>query len=516
MDQFPYQAVIVAAFYLSENYLQIAFSVIIVSLFLNGLWLCRALFHYLYLRVWLPGPRGTFLMGNLEQMTAELTNYEDTKNGYWKRMNQRYKSIYRVVMGHQVYVVLQDPNTIATILRNSTPKASGMLQLLYPWLGDGILTNQRQDWSRSRKILYPMFSHTALQDYLEEFNESADTLTSIWSRLPNMKVVPLGEYTRRYSLEVLVNCIFHRKRKIQVKPETTVLDYMHKLGEIQRALVERFFNPAHQFDFIYSRVPKGRKFSRDVQDANKFLSSLILENQNFKQGKLFTSAINKDRNNIIEMLLQATDETGKKLSDKVLHDEINNLLFSGFEPTAISLQYVLYCLAANQEHQELCRHEVLTGMRGRRDIDWSDLANFHFLTKCIRESLRLFSPTGALSRQIDSSTVIDGIWLPAGTNLMLNVWQLHEDPAIWQDPHTFNPYRFKGNDVDKKSFFYLPFSGGDRNCIGQHFALVEMKVLLAKILINYRIKLPPGFEMRRFNRYFIVPTEEVRIQLRRM
>ena len=418
-------------------------------------------------------------------------------------------------MGHQIYVVLRDLSTIENILKNSTPKVSRMLCPLYPLLGNGILINQRMDWWRSRRILHPMFSCEALQAYMQVFNKSADNLMELWSGYHPMRLVKLGDYMKKFSLEVLVNCIFHRRQRIQRRPEPPVLKYIGKMAEIQDALIERQFNPMHQFDTIYYRSSKGKKFLKDVEEANEFVSSLINESYLFKEGKLMTSDIDKDRNTLMEMLMQATDKKGNKLTGTELRDEVSSILFAGLEPLSASLQYILYCLATNQDHQETCRNEILSVMHDRTEIEWSDLTKFRFLAQCIHESLRLFQPIGALCRQMNNSTVIEGHWVPPGTKVIINLWQMHEDPASWPEPLKFNPHRFKDENVAKRTTSYAPFSAGYRECIGQKFAISAMKLLLGRILMYYRVKIAANFEMNRVNRYFIVPQQEVQIKIKR-
>ncbi|XP_006898395.1 PREDICTED: cytochrome P450 4F8-like [Elephantulus edwardii] len=194
------------------------------------------------------------------------------------------------------------------------------------------------------------------------------------------------------------------------------------------------------------------------------------------------------------------DENGKRLSDEDIHAEVETFMFGGHDTTASGLSWVLYNLAKHPEYQERCRKEVqeLLKDRGSEEIEWDDLAQLPFLTMCIKESMRLYPPVTTIFRCCTQDTVLpDGRVIPKDTNCLITIFGTHHNPSIWPDPEVYDPFRFNLENSQKMSpLAFIPFSFGPRNCIGQKFAMAEMKVILALTLLRFRI-LPDDKEPQR-------------------
>uniref|UniRef100_A0A286XSX5 Uncharacterized protein n=1 Tax=Cavia porcellus TaxID=10141 RepID=A0A286XSX5_CAVPO len=164
--------------------------------------------------------------------------------------------------------------------------------------------------------------------------------------------------------------------------------------------------------------------------------------------------------------------------------------FSGHDTTASGLSWVLYNLAKHPEYQERCRQEVQEVLRGREseEVEWDDLTQLPFLTMCLKESLRLHPPVTGISRRCTQDVVLpDGRVVPKGVSCFLSIFGTHHNPAVWPDPEVYDPFRFDPENIkDRSPLAFIPFSAGPRNCIGQAFAMAEMKVVLARTLLRFR------------------------------
>ena len=116
------------------------------------------------------------------------------------------------------------------------------------------------------------------------------------------------------------------------------------------------------------------------------------------------------------------------------------------------------------------------------------------MTLVLKESMRLVNAAAIVSRTLAVPYDVDGVTIPAGTMVGIGIHQLHHNPSVWGHDHMeFKPSRFlPENFTAMDPFAFVPFSAGARNCIGQQFALHEIKVFVARILRRFRLSLVDG------------------------
>nr|XP_044634078.1 cytochrome P450 4F2-like [Equus asinus] len=106
---------------------------------------------------------------------------------------------------------------------------------------------------------------------------------------------------------------------------------------------------------------------------------------------------------------------------------------------------------------------------------------------CIKESLRLHPPTVGISQRGTQDIVLpDGRVIPKGIICLISIFGTHHNPSVWPNPEVYDPFRFDPENTKERSpLAFIPFSAGPRNCIGQTFAMTEMKVVLALTLLSF-------------------------------
>eukprot|EP00057_Strongylocentrotus_purpuratus_P005214 XP_003730449.2 PREDICTED: leukotriene-B(4) omega-hydroxylase 2-like [Strongylocentrotus purpuratus] len=190
--------------------------------------------------------------------------------------------------------------------------------------------------------------------------------------------------------------------------------------------------------------------------------------------------------------------------------KVNTFLLGGIDTTSSALTWLLYLLATHPEYQTKIQEEVdeLFQDREIREVRREDLHRTPFLMKCVKESQRMYSFVSS-SRLLTEPLVVDGLTVPAGTDLAIYPYQLHHNPDVWSDDHmTFRPSRFDRQNVEGRDpFAFIPFSAGARNCIAQQFALQEIQVAAIRIYDKF------GFTLVRDStpvfRIVSVPEDEI-------
>ncbi|GFY38783.1 cytochrome P450 4c3 [Trichonephila inaurata madagascariensis] len=131
-------------------------------------------------------------------------------------------------------------------------------------------------------------------------------------------------------------------------------------------------------------------------------------------------------------------------------------------------------------HEEL---DFVFGDDIDRPVTMDDFKDLKYLECVYKESNRLYPSAPIFARELIEDTIICGYPVPKGTTCLVEVFHLHRDEDVFPNPEIFDPDRFlQENSTDRQSFAYVPFPAGPRNCIGQRFATMEVKVVLSTIL----------------------------------
>ncbi|XP_021786510.2 cytochrome P450 4F2 isoform X3 [Papio anubis] len=443
-----------------------------------------------------------------------------------------YPQGFKVWMGPIIPVIrFCHPNLIRSVINASAaivPKDKVFYSFLKPWLGDGLLLSAGDKWSRHRRMLTPAFHFNILKPYMKIFNDSVNIMHAKWQLLASEGSARLDmfEHISLMTLDSLQKCVFSFDSHCQEKPS----EYIAAILELSALVAKRHQQFFLYIDFLYYLTHDGQRFRRACRLVHDFTDAVIQERRrtlpsqgvdDFLQAKAKSKTLD-----FIDVLLLSKDEDGKKLSDEDIRAEADTFMFEGpkcmvavhprvlkqprdpslpcclpgHDTTASGLSWVLYHLAKHPEYQERCRQEVQELLKDRepKEIEWDDLAQLPFLTMCIKESLRLHPPVPAISRCCTQDIVLpDGRVIPKGVICHISVLGTHHNPAVWPDPEVYDPFRFDPENIKERSpLAFIPFSAGPRNCIGQTFAMAEMKVVLALTLLRFRV-LPDHTEPRR-------------------
>ncbi|CAJ0923274.1 unnamed protein product [Ranitomeya imitator] len=195
---------------------------------------------------------------------------------------------------------------------------------------------------------------------------------------------------------------------------------------------------------------------------------------------------------------------------------------AGHETTANQLSFTVMELARSPEILEKAQAEVDEVIGARRDIEYDDIGKLQYLNQVVyddfryfvlKETLRLYPTAPGTSRALEEDYVIEGLKIPPKATLSFNSYIMGRMERFFPDPLVFNPDRFHP-DAPKPYFSYFPFSLGPRSCIGQVFAQMEAKVVMAKLLQRFQFELVEGQTLRIMDSGTLRPMEGVLCRLR--
>ncbi|XP_035672302.1 leukotriene-B4 omega-hydroxylase 3-like [Branchiostoma floridae] len=365
-------------------------------------------------------------------------------------------------------------------LTSHTQKPSYGYAYFRPWLGDGLLLSDGPKWQRNRRLLTPAFHFDILKHYVQLFYESTAVLLDKWmSRGPDASVELLDDIGLM-TLDNILKCSLGYNSRCQADGKS--VPYILAVNDLTRLFAERGDQPLHYFDFIYYLSSDGRRFRKACKVVHSFAEQVIkARKEELKKGG---GTLPKPRGgkcmDLLDVLLQAK-----------IQDEVNTFLFAGHHTTASGISWTLHHLPIHKDYQDKCRRELEELLRGRAEVTWHDIGKLPFITMCIKESMRCVPPVRRLARTLKQDLMFsDGKSLPKGSTTFVDFGDLHRNRDVWPNPKVYDPYRFSPeNSENRHPHAFLPFSAGPRNCIGQNFAMNEMKVAVALILQRFQLEL---------------------------
>ncbi|KAB2634492.1 cytochrome P450 734A1-like [Pyrus ussuriensis x Pyrus communis] len=351
-----------------------------------------------------------------------------------------------------------------------------------PLFGQGIVISNGASWAHQRKLIVPELYMDKVNGMFNLITECSVILLNSWN---NIKI---DNYIRRFSGDAISRACFGSN---YAKGE----QIFQKLDKLQHA--------------IYLPTKSNRK----AWAIEKEIANLILKTVKERQA----AGHEKD---LMQMILEGAINSGlgREATDQFISVNCKNIYLAGNETTAISATWTLMLLASNLQWQERVRAEVLEVCQGRTP-DADMLLKMKRLTMVIHESMRLYPPTPVVSREAFADMKFEDIIVPKGVIVWTVMLTLHTDPEIWgPDSYTFNPERFANGIIGacKLPQLYIPFGVGPRVCIGQNFAMAELKVLISLILSKFSFSVSPNYIHKPSLRLLIEAEHGVRLLVRKL
>ncbi|KAL5017474.1 hypothetical protein ScPMuIL_007063 [Solemya velum] len=419
---------------------------------------------------------------------------------FQRELTGKFPRVARAWLGPFVsFLIVSHPETLKLILKTSEPK-SRTYALVEPWLGDGLLLSRGSKWSRNRRLLTPAFHFEILKPYMKINNRAADIFIEKLGRFYKK-----GEYFEvfteisMYTLDVILRCAFSYETDCQKEGKSH--PYVVAVNKLSDLAVDRFLKFWLHNKFIYSLTSNGRQYKKNCDYVHQVAEDVIAKRKQALAGQSVEELQSKKKCvDFLDILLTARDENNEGLTDIEIRNEVDTFLFEGHDTTASALAWTLYSLAMHPEIQTEVQKEIDSIMYGRDsdDVLWEDLSEFHYLTMCTKEAMRLHTPVPFIQRQTTQNLDIDGKSVPVGTTITILIYNVHHNPFLWEDSMEYRPERFSPENIDKQDpYAFIPFSAGPRNCIGQNFAMHEIKTILVRTLRRFTLVLDKNHDVQK-------------------
>jgi cytochrome P450 len=398
------------------------------------------------------------------------------------RWIKTHGSIVRFSFFNNHFVILAEPEYIKQVFQTKFKSYDKDIATSYsnflPLLGTGLVTSHGEHWAHQRRLISSAFKVEILEDTARVALAAVDRLSAKLDGLiaengRGSTEVEMAEEFRKLTLQVIGEAV------LSMKPEESDKVFPALYLPIVDHANDNVWYPWK----AYIPSPQTIAFHKSLSKLNTFFSNMIKSRLHEKQGRP-----NKD---ILDRILDGASENivDKASEDKVtlqLRDEIKTFIFAGHETSSMMLSWALYELFCNPE----CMQKVLDeanrvftpDLKGKLP-PYEKLQELSYTQNVLREALRKYYIVPVVTRVATEDDVIGGYTIPKGTKVVIPILSVHTREDLYPEPDKFKPERF--DTYDPSSFSFLGFINGQRQCLGQHFALLETKIVLALLVQRF-------------------------------
>lgn len=430
--------------------------------------------------------------------------------GYHERMWRQHGDLVRLRVGPPGLEVdlwmLHHPDAAARVLGSSSwtnySKNGPVYDEIAHWLGHGLLTSQGEQWTRQKRFVQPLFTHAAVDGYgelmVDEILAAVDAL-----HVTGRTRLDLAEQMQRLTLRVVVRALFggsadevvpHIRDAFPVVSDTIM---RRGLGAVRlpRSVPTR-------------RIRRGRAAQADLLAV---CDRIIADRR---------AGATTGETDLLGRLVAARDGD-ERMTDEEIRDQVLVFLLAGHETTSTALTFALHLLGRRPQLQQQVREEFRTALasaaNGRPTA--STAAGLSLTNAVLKETMRLYPSAPFFGRLTVADDELLGRPVPAGTVVVVAPWTIHRHPDFWDEPMTFDPGRFLDPEAmrSRHRYAWMPFGGGPRACIGQHFSMVEAVLALALVLREHRVTARAGSDRLPVSSLItLFPTEPVLARVERL
>ena len=375
----------------------------------------------------------------------------------------RLGTTYTFFMGGISKAVLTvDPHAVRHVLQKnhrSYEKSAIVTDLLAKYTGNGLLTSSGDYWLRQRRLIQPGFHKRRIESLQSLMKAEVDACMERWMSLARSSA-GFDAYAEMNHLtfRIVARTLFSTSLE-----ESGLLQLSELISTLQAFIVKEVRQPYKRWWFHINGAIK--KHIQLAEGAREIIRQVIVERRKASEKP----------DDLLTMLLESTyEDSGLGMEDEQLIDECLILFVAGHETSANALSWMIYILG---KHPDQCRRIQAAEPQEQAPL----------IRNTVLETLRLYPPAWVVDRiSLEDDQVLDYI-LPKGTVWIIYIRGMHRHPLYWKDPEQFLPDRWDDPNLNKEA--YMPFGAGPRLCIGEHFAMMEMQLILTEIIRLWDIRL---------------------------
>lgn len=411
-------------------------------------------------------------------------------------------------MGTDIMLLLRDTEITKEFLQNPFSfKKAKYFSIFKPLLGESLFFAEGDRWKMRRKLISSSFHYEFITSNTQLVQE---TVREFLDKIPpsEFKNCLIMDKIQEITGEVVGRTFFGRnlnRYNFEGQPLTLALaSLMADIGSIVMSPLYMVLNTK----ILLLPLPKIIRLKRRIREFRAQCYKIIEDRkkEDQKHHDLLNALLVHQRNE--------TDST-KRLTDEDITNEFITFFMAGMDTTGHLVTMTLYNLAQNPEHLEKLKEEREARYNSTgKEVNVENIQNMNVLGCVIKETLRHHTPAPTVfPREAVEDIKLKDLYIKKGTLVRSDMFALAFDSKYFEEPEKFKPERWQKVDPKLDPYAFIPFSAGPRNCIGQHLATLEAKILVSEFLERFDFKVSEGYKLGMMFRFLYEPYEEMRMDL---
>ncbi|MEV4168332.1 cytochrome P450 [Nonomuraea sp. NPDC049709] len=430
----------------------------------------------------IPAPQGLPIVGN----TLQIPSHSPVEH-FVKVAAEHEEGIFQLEIAGRRVVLAYDPDLVVQLCDESrfVKRINPPLSIVRDFGGDGLFTAELHEpvWGQAHRILMPAFSQRSMKAYYPQMLEVAEQLVESWAGRQG-EDLPVADDMTRLTLDTISLTGFGYRFHSFDSPE--LHPFLKAMGG---ALTEAMLRN-QQLPFV-TRLKKKHEetYRRDIATMQALVDDVI------RQRRAEGGGGAKD---LLGLMLEASDpQSGARLSDENIRNQVLTFLIAGHETTSGLLAFALYNLLREPHTLARAYDEVDRLLPGDEPPTYETIMKLDVIPRILEETLRVWSPIPVFAVSAVQDTMLGDYLIPRGQGVGVLLPPLHRSAKAWERPDEFDIDRWLPE--HKKHHHpgaYKPFGNGERACIGRQFALTEARLALAMILRRFALSDPGAYRMK--------------------
>ncbi|WP_227869518.1 cytochrome P450 [Undibacterium parvum] len=452
----------------------------------------------------LPGPRAVALFGNALQIDMPQAHLQFEE---WCR---EYGALFKVRMGSRKLLVVGEHELIAKILRDRPDGfgRSDRLQEMWHEMGlpGGVFSTNGEVWKRQRRMVLSSFDPAHVKNYFPALQGVAQRLCGRWQKAAAAgQAIDLQADLMRFTVDTIAGLAFGAEVNTLESDQDVIQQHLDKIFP---ALFSRIFAVIPVWRI--RRSASDKQLEKSVREVMLAVDGFVAQARARMQAD---AGLHQHPTNLLEAMIAAADQPDSGIDDSQVAGNVLTMLLAGEDTTANTLAWMIHLLWLNPATLALATAEVRRVCVGSSVPTLEQLSQLDYVEACAHETMRLKPVAPQIPQQAHKDTVVGDVMVPAGTMVICLMRTDSVSDAHIAQADRFAPERWLGqgelaHSSSSAKRIAMPFGAGPRICPGRYLALLEMKMAMAILLLNFEIQnvsTPDGQPARELLKFTMTP-----------